>query len=188
MLLFIGGAARAGKGILVRRLLVDMQMPYLSLDVLKMGLARGAPEYAIDPDAGGPSVAERLWPLVREMSASLLADRVDYAFEGELLPKYVDELRRVHLSQIRACFLGYATITPEQKLHEIRAHASYPNDWSSDYSDADLLNIITREIAFSQYLMAECATYHLRYFDTSDNFLQTLDQVIAYIRSESIRE
>ena len=64
MLLFIGGAARTGKGILVRRLLAEMHLPYLSLDVLKMGLARGVPEYAIDPDAGGMQVAERLWPLV----------------------------------------------------------------------------------------------------------------------------
>ena len=53
MLLFIGGAARTGKGMLVRRLLVERRMPYLSLDVLKMGLARGVPEYDIDPDAGG---------------------------------------------------------------------------------------------------------------------------------------
>jgi hypothetical protein len=80
MLLFIGGAARTGKGILVRRLLVDRQMPYLSLDVLKMGLARGVPEYDIDPDAGGIRVAERLWPLVREMSINLLEERMDCIF------------------------------------------------------------------------------------------------------------
>src|SRR4051794_18579267 len=96
MLLFIGGAARTGKGILVRRLLVDRQMPYLSLDVLKMGLARGVPEYEIDPDAGGMVVAARLWPLVREMSLNLLAERVDYAIEGELAPKQVAALQQVY--------------------------------------------------------------------------------------------
>ena len=53
MLFFIGGAARTGKGILARRLLVEQRLPYLSLDVLKMGLTRGVPEYEIDPDAGG---------------------------------------------------------------------------------------------------------------------------------------
>jgi hypothetical protein len=181
MLLFIGGAARTGKGILVRRLLVDRQMPYLSLDVLKMGLARGVPEYDIDPDAGGIIVGERLWPLVREMSISLLKDRVDYAIEGEILPKDVAALGRAYPSQIKACFLGYTAITPAQKLHDIRTHAGYPNDWSSEYSDSDLLNVITRMIAFSQYLLDECTTYNLRYFDTSHHFVQTLDQVVAYI-------
>jgi hypothetical protein len=184
MLLFIGGAARTGKGIVVRRLLVEMQMSYLSLDVLKMGLTRGVPEYDIDPDTGPMVVAERLWPLVREMSFNLIEEGVHYAIEGELLPKHVDALRQAYPSQIKACFLGYATLTPAQKLREIRTHAGYPNDWSSDYSDPDLLNIISEMIAFSKYLMAECATYHLRYFDTSHSFVQTLDEVVAYVRSE----
>jgi len=181
MLLFIGGAARTGKGILVRRLLAEMHLPYLNLDVLKMGLARGVPEYAIDPDAGGMQVAERLWPLVREMCISLLEERVDYVMEGEILPKHVDALRHTYPSQVRACFLGYSTIAPAQKLHEIRIHAGHPNDWPRSYTDADLLAIITREIAFSQYLEAECARYHFRYFDTSRQFMQTLDEVVAYV-------
>lgn len=182
MLLFIGGAARTGKGIIVRRLLTEMQLPYLSLDVLKMGLARGAPEYAIDPDAGAMQVAERLWPLVREMSASLLHDGVDYVFEGELLPKHVDELRWAHPAQVSACFLGYTAIAPEQKLYEMRAHGGHPNDWPQELNDTDLLPIITREIGFSRYLQAECAKYQIRYFDTSQHFAQTLDEVIAYVR------
>ena len=187
MLLFIGGAARTGKGILVRRLLAEMHLPYLSLDVLKMGLARGVPEYAIDPDAGGMQVAERLWPLVREMSMSLLDQRVDYVMEGEIVPKHVDALRHTHPSQINACFLGYSTIAPAQKLHEIRNHAGFPNDWPQSYADADLLTIITREIAFSQYLQAECARYHFRYFDTSRQFMQTLDEVVAFAREAGKR-
>jgi hypothetical protein len=187
MLLFIGGAARTGKGILVRRLLAEMQLPYLSLDVLKMGLARGVPEFALDPDAGGMQVAERLWPLVCEMSRSLLVDKVDYVMEGEIVPKHVDMLRQTNPSQVNACFLGYSTIAPAQKLHEIREHAGFPNDWPQSYADADLLTIITREIAFSQYLQAECARYHFRYFDTSRQFMQTLDEVVAFARQAGKR-
>jgi len=184
LILFIGGAARTGKGILVRRLLVERQMPYLSLDVLKMGLARGVPEYDIDPDAGGILVGERLWPLVREMSINLLAEGVDYVIEGELLPKHVAALWQAYPAQIKACFLGYTTITPEQKLHDIRTHAGHPNDWPREYSDPDLLNIITKMIEFSRYLKEECAAYHIRYFDTSHHFVETLDQVVAYVCAE----
>jgi len=183
MLIFIGGAARTGKGMLAQRLLAEMQFPFLSLDVLKMGLARGMPECTIDPDAGGLQVAEQLWPLVREMSVSLLHDRIDYVFEGEILPKDVDALRSAYPAQVRACFLGYSTITPTQKLHEIRTHAGHPNDWPREYSDADLLSIIVREITFSQYVQGECARFHLRYFDTSDHFLQVLDEVAACVRN-----
>jgi hypothetical protein len=110
---------------------------------------------------------------------------VDYVIEGELLPKYVAELHHRYPLQIKACFLGYTAITPAQKLREIRTNAGYPNDWSSECSDSDLLNIITRMIEFSRYLMDECKTYNLRYFDTSHNFVQTLDQVVAYISEDS---
>ena len=181
MLLFIGGAARTGKSILVRRLLAEKQMPYLSLDVLKMGLTRGVSEYEIDPNSGAIQVGNKMWSLIYEMSMSLLRDRVNYVFEGELLPGHVSALQQEFPAQVKACFLGYATIEPEQKLKEIRQYGGYPNDWAVEYSDADLLKIIKREIEFSQYLQDECAKHNLPYFDTSDNFLATAEQIIRYI-------
>jgi hypothetical protein len=184
LLIFIGGAARTGKGILVRRLLAQRQLPYLNLDVLKMGLARGVPEFEFNPDAGGLIVGERLWPLVREMSMSLLRDNVDYVIEGELLPKHVGALQQNYPSQIKACFLGYTTITPAQKLLEIRTHAGHPNDWPKEYSDEDLLKIITKMLEFSHYLKEECAIHHLRYFDTSQHFVETMNNVVVYLSTK----
>ena len=188
MIHYIGGAARSGKGILSRRLLTDLRLPYLSLDVLKMGLVRGLPELKIDPDAGGMEVGERLWPLVREMSLNLFAERAGYVFEGEILPKNVDALRQIYSTQVNACFLGYSTILPEQKLHEIRTHSGHPNDWPQEYTDTDLLSIINREIAFSQYLQSECARFHFRYFDLSQQFLPVLDEVVDFIRCGELND
>jgi hypothetical protein len=182
MIHYIGGAARSGKGILVRRLLTDLHLPYLSLDVLKMGLTRGLPELAFDPDAGGMLVAVRLWPLVREMSKNLFAEHADYVFEGEILPKDVDAIRQGYPTQVKAYFLGYSAIAPDQKLREIRLHSGFPNDWPQEYTDAGLLAIIQREIAFSQYLQAESARLHFPYFDLSDQFMPILEQVVASIR------
>jgi hypothetical protein len=182
MLIFIGGAARTGKGILARRLLAELRMPYLSLDVLKMGLVRAIPDYQLDPDAGTLMVAERLWPVVREMSVSLLHDEIAYVLEGEILPMHVAALWRAYPGKIRACFLGYATILPAEKLQQIRTHAGLPNDWSATYDDTALLTVIAREIRFSQYLQVACPRANIRYFDTSDDFLETLDSVVAYLR------
>jgi hypothetical protein len=184
MLVFIGGAGRTGKGILVRRLLAEKQLPYLNLDVLKMGLARGVPEFEFNPDAGGLLVGEKLWPIVREMSRSLLADNVDYIIEGELLPKHIAALQQNYPPKIKACFLGYSTITPAQKLLEIRTHLGHPNDWPRDYSDEDLLNIVNKMLEFSHYLKEECAIHQLRYFDTSRNFVETINKVVAYLCTE----
>ncbi len=184
MLFFIGGAARTGKGILVRRLLSEMRWPYLSLDVLKMGLARGVPEFAIDPDAGGREVALRLWPLVREMSHNLLAEGMNYVIEGEVVPQSVAALQEIYPGCIKACFLGYIHLTPAQKLEEVRRHSGFPNDWPHSCSDLELLDILASQIDFSQHLTSECNTYGFRYFDTSHHFMQTLDEVAAYLKSE----
>ncbi len=82
MLFILGGAARTGKGIVAQRLLLTQRIPYLSLDVLKMGLARGLPGYPFDPNAGALIVAEQLWPVVREMSRNLIGEGVPYLLEG----------------------------------------------------------------------------------------------------------
>jgi putative acetyltransferase len=184
MLLFLGGAARTGKSILARRLLAKFGLPYLSLDVLKMGLTRGMPELTLDPNAGAPAVAARLWPIVREMSRSLLYDRTNYVYEGELLPEFVADLQSRYAAQVHACFLGYATIDPAQKLHEIRTYTGHPNDWSLEYNDAELLPIILREIAFSQHVRAECARYQLPYFETSEQFLAAHAAVMEYVEGQ----
>jgi hypothetical protein len=182
MLLFLGGAARTGKGLLSRRLLAELRVPSMSLDILKMGLARGAPEFPIDPDAGAVAVATRLWPIVREMCHNLIGEGVPYLIEGEVLPKQVAGLRDAYPSSVDACFLGYTAITPARKLRELRRHGGHSNDWPRELPDDAVLRIIEREIEFSRYLEAECRTHGFPYFDTSRDFLATQEHVVAHVR------
>jgi putative acetyltransferase len=184
MIRILGGAMRTGKGILARRLLRELQMPYLSLDVLKMGLFNGVPAFGMDPEAPGPVVAEKLWPLMRAMCVNMIETEVYYLIEGEILPRHAAELAQAYPGLVCACFLGYTEATPAQKLREIRAFSGYPNDWMADLSDAEALGAIQEGIEFSRYLRAECARYGFPYFDTSTAFLETLDRAAAYLRGE----
>ena len=181
MIRIIGGAPRTGKGILSRRLLVETHTPYLSLDILKMGLANGVPDYRMDPDAPSEEVAEKLWPLVRGMCVNMVETGVYYTIEGEILPRHADALSRQYPGEIRSCFLGYARIAPEQKLREIREFGGYPNDWTATSSDASLMTLVRESIAFSQYLQSECTGLGMAYFDSSFAFSDTLDQVAEYL-------
>ncbi len=181
MLIIIGGPGRTGKGILARRLLVKLQQPYLSLDVVKMGLVNGIPEYGLDPDETTSDVAEKLWPLVRAMAVNMLETDVHYIVEGEILPHHALELAEAFPGQVRACFLGYADVEPEQKLREIREFAGNPNDWTVDSSDEDVLEIVREFIEFSRALQDSCAQLNLPYFDTSRDFLPALDRATEYL-------
>jgi hypothetical protein len=182
MLLIVGGPARTGKGIIARRLLIETHLPYLSLDIVKMGLANGVPAFGMDPDESSIIVAEKLWPLVRAMAINMIETGMDYIIEGEILPHHVHELIQHHQADLKACFLGYREIAPAQKLREIREFGGHPNDWISTFSDAYILELINQMITFSHYLHAECARLGLPYFDTSRNFRQTLDHVVDYLR------
>lgn len=182
MVVIIGGAARTGKGLLSRRLLVEMRQPYLSLDVLKMGLVNGLPSFGLDADASAIAIAQQLWPLVRAMMINMIETGVHYIVEGEILPEHVHELASQYPGQIRACFLGYTDMDPLQKLSELRAFSGNPNDWVADYSDKEILELVKENIAFSRYLKEECKRLNLAYFDTSVDFQEVHEQVTAYLK------
>jgi hypothetical protein len=185
VLLIIGGPGRTGKGILSRRLMVELQQPYLSLDVVKMGLVNGVPEYGVDPEESTSAVAEKLWPLVRAMAVNMLETNVHYIIEGEILPHHAVELAGRFPGMVRACFLGYADVEPEQKLREIREFAGQPNDWTEYSSDEYVLDVIRESIVFSRSLREECARLKIPYFDTSREFLPTLDRAAEYLAVRS---
>lgn len=181
MLLIVGGAARTGKGILARRLLVETRLPYLSLDVLKMGLVNGLPDFGIDPEASATELAGQLWPLVRAMAVNMVETDVYYIIEGEILPEHAEELRQRFPEEVRACFLGYERVAPLDKLAAIRQFGGHPNDWIADYPDEYVLNLIEQNIAFSRYLRGECERTGFPYFDVSESFVATHNRAYYYL-------
>jgi len=182
MLYLLGGASRAGKSRVAHRLLVERHVPYLPLDALMMGLARGVPTFGMHPSASGVVRGQLLWPLVRAMCVNTLETNVPYLLEGDtLLPAYVAELRAAFPTRVCACFIGYADIAPQQKLHEIRMFSGQSNDWVSTHSDQDMVTMVEEMIGFSQYLRDECARYHLVYVDCSSDFLGTNERAFRYL-------
>ncbi|MCK4488721.1 MAG: hypothetical protein KAU23_00585, partial [Anaerolineales bacterium] len=65
MLYIIGGAPRVGKTIIAQEFLERANVPFLSLDLLKMSLVKGMPQAGIDPMDTSAEVAEQMWPVVR---------------------------------------------------------------------------------------------------------------------------
>lgn len=166
MLYLVGGASRAGKSWLARRLLERQGVPYFSLDVLMMGLANGWPWAGIDPESSSERRGEQLWPLIRAMAVNLLEEEAThptYLIEGDtLLPYHVAELRAAYPARVRACFIGYAGIEPPEKLRRARLHEP---DWCAHYSEAEALAFLADMVRFSRYLEHECAAHGIAYFD-----------------------
>ena len=65
MIILIAGASHTGKTALAQRLLEKYHYPYLSMDLLKMGLIRSG-NTGLTPEEDG-KLTGYLWPIVREM-------------------------------------------------------------------------------------------------------------------------
>lgn len=87
MILFLQGASHAGKTTFARHLARLTGASVMSLDLLKMGLIKsGNSDFAGLTPEDDAAIAERLWPIVREMA--LVADENEQSLivEGVSLP------------------------------------------------------------------------------------------------------
>lgn len=182
MLFLIGGAARSGKTLIARRLLSRHRVPYFCLDHIASAVIEGAPELGIDADVPRTERLRQLWPRLEPMLRSMVELEPAYTVEGDVLwPEGVQALMDEYGDSVRACFLGYATSTPEIKLRDIRQHGGGVTDWTRDHPDAFILSWMTDMIAYSRYLRDACRALDLPYFDVSDDFTRTVNKAYRSI-------
>ena len=82
MVVLIAGASHTGKTALAQSLLEQKGYPYLSIDLLKMGLIRsGQTNLSPEDDA---ELTEYLWPIVREMIKTAIENQQNLVVETRL--------------------------------------------------------------------------------------------------------
>ncbi len=183
MLYIVGGAPRAGKSILARRMLDERKVAYFPTDILMMGLAKAMPALDLKPSDSAKKRAPIMWPTLRGMAVPILENGEEYLIEGDvLMPAHVVELRERFGAAIKSCFLGYANVDSRTKVRDIRRHAAESRDWTNDCDDSHLLRIVEEFKSLSEQLRIECAECELAYFDGSTDFLAAIDQAAAYLR------
>ena len=124
MIMLIAGASHTGKTALAQKLLERYGYPYLSLDLLKMGLIRsGYTEITpMDDDA----LTEYLWPVAREMIRTAIENRQNLIVEGCYIPcDWAKDFDDIYRSEIRYICL----VMSERYIHKhfndgIRAYAN----------------------------------------------------------------
>jgi hypothetical protein len=176
MLFLVSGTSRSGKTLIAKKILADKQVPYMSLDWLMMGFNDGIPEYGIHHLLWPNEISEKMAPFLRGMIDSMLVDGMDYVIEGEaMLPQLVGDLAEKYPDKIRAVFVGYTEINVEDKVALVKKHANGEIDWLTNESDEYIRDHIGNMIAYSKMIKAECEKHGLSYFDTSEDFLGTIE-------------
>jgi len=185
MLYILGGAARSGKSMLSKKLVSEKQIPYISTDRIISMLQRGIPDVGINHNQKIIPKSIKLWPFIKPFCKSLIKHEPHYLVEGDsLLPKFITELIDTYKKGVKVCFVGYTSISIENKLKEIRKFGGQKGDWTLELTDEKILRGIKDMISYSKYLKSECNKYNIKYFDVSINFPKKMDDIFNYLTSE----
>ncbi len=182
MLYIVSGASRAGKTIIAKKISTRKGISHFSLDWLVMGFTNGIPEYGIHDLLFPDEIAKRSWSFLKAMFESMIWSDIDYIIEGEaILPELIVELVEEFPDKLKVCFVGFTDVKLEEKLIEIKDYKGLENDWLIDKSDDYIINHIKNMIAHSLLIKTTSEKHRLTYFDTSKDFMKTINLAIEYM-------
>ncbi len=100
MVILITGASHTGKTLLAQKFLEKYSYPYLSIDLLKMGLIRSG-NTALTPE-DDKDLEPYLWSIVREIIKTAIENRQNLIVEGLYIPfSWQDDFTGEYLREIR---------------------------------------------------------------------------------------
>ncbi len=142
MILLLTGTTHTGKTALAQRLLERYRYPYLSLDLLKMGLIRSG-QTALTPE-DEDELTDYLWPIVREEIKTAIENGQHLIVEGCYIPfGWERDFEEMYLREIRYLCLVMTRRYLEEHFDDVRRHAGIIENrgddegYSKDYLIAD---------------------------------------------------
>ena len=123
MVILIAGASHTGKTAFAQRLLEQYGYPYLSLDLLKMGLIRSG--YTALTPMDDDELVKYLWPVAREMAKTAIENRQNLIIEGCYIPfHWQEDFSEDYLSEIRYICLVMSERYIRNHFDSIKAYAN----------------------------------------------------------------
>lgn len=123
MILLIAGATHTGKTVLAQKLLNKYKYPYLSIDLLKMGLIRSK-HTNLTPEDDEQLVAY-LWPIVKEMIKTAIENKQNLIVEGCYIPfHWKEDFNEFERIEIKDYFLIMSKTYIEKHFNDIKKYAN----------------------------------------------------------------
>ena len=181
MIYIISGTSRSGKTLIAEKMMKHSDIPYLSLDWLIMGFTNGIPEYGIHDKLWPNEIAEKFWSFLKAMLENLIWSEIDYILEGEaVLPELISELQKKYPNSIKICFIGYTNVDINEKIKNVYYYNYGKNDWLTNEPKHYVVQHINNMIAYSNRIKNGCEKFDIKYFYTSTNFVEVLENAVEY--------
>ncbi len=187
MIYLIGGASRSGKTSLALRLLEEKSIPYLSTDVLMMGLRGvGYSEYANEQD--DIEVSKHLETIMAPMIENLRYSGVPYALEGvHIRPAYIRAMIDEAPEIVTGCVLGYPDVSLQQKLDDMHRYPSIANNWLMGEELEYQRQHLKRHLEISSMDRRDAKIANIAYFNTGENYDANLDEAFEYLVAQPVK-
>lgn len=131
MILLLTGSTHTGKTALAQRLLERYGYPYLSLDLLKMGLIRSG-QTALTPE-DDEELTSYLWPIVREQIKTAIENGQNLIVEGCYIPfGWERDFEESYLHEIRYLCLVMTQRYLGEHFQDVKRYASVIEDRGDD--------------------------------------------------------
>lgn len=183
MIYIASGASRSGKSIIARRFLKSTLVPYMPLDCIMMGFMHGVPSMGIHDKLWPDEIAERMWPFLESVCTNMIANKIDYLFEGEaVLPERIKALSDAHPGLFKICFVGYCEADIDKKIADIKRYPNHTTDWLVSQPDAYIADHVANMKQYSMRVREDCSKYGLCYFDTSHDFENTVQKAFDFLK------
>lgn len=157
MIMLISGASHTGKTLLAQRLLQKYQYPYLSIDLLKMGLIRSGNTTLTPED--DRELEAYLWPILREIIKTAIENRQNLIVEGCYIPfDWEADFEAAYRREIRYCCLVMSQNYIEQHFPDIKENANVIEQRLDDsWCTKDAL------LRDNAYYLQQCRQHHCPY-------------------------
>lgn len=174
------GAARSGKSTLAYMLHKKYNYSIISIDSFVSALRDTFPELGIT-HSNTENKFKLLPPFVFSYMKKIINEYPEEKFvlEGwHVYPKDIKELFRD--LNVKIVCLGYTKISSTDVLNIIRENEK-ENTYTKRMSDEEVNELILKHIEYSKMLEKQCEEYNIKFYDTSFNRENVLNDIINYI-------
>ena len=164
MIILIAGASHTGKTNLAQKLMKNHHFPYLSMDLLKMGLIRSKQTNLTPYD--DDKLTDYLWNIVKEIIKTAIENEQNLIVEGCYIPyNWYTFFNEAYLPKIKYLCLVMTAEYINAHFEDIKSYANVIENRLDDSAlNKDEL-IKENEIALKQ-----CQDHHLNYILIEDKY------------------
>lgn len=185
MIILIGGSGQVGKTLMAQRLLEIYQMPYLSVDHLKMGIYRSDPNCGFTPLDVDELIGEKLWPIIREMIKTAIENEQNLIVEGcYLFPHQLQDFEKQYAEKIMPIFITFSPhyIRNQFQTGILQYRNVIENRQEFEAADNDIEEMIQDHESYRR----KCSAAGVPYFEIHEDYEQEIEAAYTYINEGMI--